>query len=64
MQKLKKFFNFSLAEIITVIAEILIIGVLQMIMGYGEMVFLLLIYVIARLHPLSRKLVGKLLTKI
>lgn len=62
MNKLIKFLNISLAEILTVVAEFLIIGLLQMIFSYGAAGFLVTIYVIGRLNPLTKKLVLKALT--
>lgn len=64
MNKLKQMFNFSLAEILAISIEILLIGLLQMVLGYGDISFLVSIYVISRLHPVTRKLVQKVLTRV
>ena len=64
MSKLKRIFHFSLAEVLAMIIEVLIIGLSQLIFGYGEIKFLVLIYVLARLHTPTRKLMEKLLTRI
>jgi hypothetical protein len=60
VNKLCKLLNFSLAEILTILAEVLLIGLLQLIFSYGSVIFLGLIYVVARCHPLSRKLISKM----
>ena len=63
MQKLKAGFNTSLAEIITILIEFLLIGAAQLLMSYGAIGLLITIYVVARFHNLSRKGVHKLLTR-
>jgi len=63
MNKLKIGAKKLLAEILATIFDILLVAILQLIFGYGDILFLSAVYVIARIHGLTRKGIFKLLTK-